>query len=423
MSMNNLFKTVLCSVCVFMCAPAFADEMSIPSGEEIFYNIPQGWQEVENLEQREALIRLTVAALNSNLEKISTFKGRFAVSSDFRYDKSVMNSDGIFDVVFESDPIWHRDFTAEIVSDRGEHKIYRNVKTVSDYFEYEGKRMEREPQILIGTVSIDSPDEYVYSQNGDFFQGVDNELPGHPNLPADNIAWVEQPEYNDNWSYTDNIDPYLCYDPKRWGSLDGVLRFMEGKLGAEQQQVLNERAHVFETTDSAGIKWFRYQQSLNDGLEYNVLWNDSVDFLPVYYAMVTESGAVVAFHQARWDKMNGVFVPVEMVKVVNSESGKPENRYRTVIADVHVNEPVGGNQFSYSALGLNGESLIVNRIEKKVYTLKNGKPVFLAKFNTPSKTPHADLHISKARVMIVVLGLVMVAAGLFLRRRPRLRAD
>ena len=393
-----------------------ADEMSVPSDEELFCNIPQEWSEIEDLEQRKVPIQLAVAALKSNYEKIATYKGNFSIASDFLCDKSLLNSSDGFNLVFESEAVWHQDFATEIVSDQTHNRIYRNAKAADDYYVYKGERIERTPKFLVDTVSIDTPDEYVYMKSGNLHQGIANVLPEHPNVPIDNVAWVEQPEYNDNLSYSENVDPYRYYNPKHWASFDSVLNFMDGKNGSEQQQKFNESAHIFETTDNAGIKWFRYQHFLNDGSEINVLCNESNDFLPVYYAMILENGLTRTFLQVKWENVSEVFVPVEIVNVVNSEKGKLKTRCRTTITNIRINEPVDENQFSYAALGLQGESFIMNQIQKKVYKLKDGKAVFFSDYNTRQDESRQHLKISKTRVLFVISGLVLIFGGLFLRR-------
>lgn len=398
-----------------------ADEIFVPSGEELFYEIPQDWTEIEDLEQRKVPIQLALAALKSNYEKIETLRGDFALASDFRYDKSLLNSTDGFGTVFERDALWHQDFTIEIVSDQTCKKMFRNAKATDDYFVYEGKRIERTPKFLVDTVSIDTPDEYVYVKKGDLYQGVDNELPGHSNVPIDNVAWVEQPEFNDQFSYSENIAPYRYYDPKHWASLDTALNFMDGKNGAELQAKFNESARVFETTDGGGVKWFRYQHFLNDHSEINVLCNDSVDFLPVYYAMVRENGTTITLLQVKWNEINDVFFPHEIMKVINSNDGEPETRYRTSASDIRINEPVNQDQFAYGALGLRGESLIMNQIQKKVYKLKDGKAVFFADYQTKQKDSGKGPPFSPWRVVAVLCGIALVAAGLFLMNRSKKR--
>ncbi len=393
-----------------------ADNIFVPSGEELYCNIPQEWSEIEDLEQRKLPIQLMVTALKSNYQKIATFKGNFALTSALRYDRSLLNSDGSFDIVFESDPLWHREFRTVIVSDQACNKVYRNVKVTDSYFEYEGKRFQQNPETLTGTVSIDTADEYVYLQNGNLYQGVDRELPGHPNIPIDNVAWVEQPEYNDNKSYVDNIDPFRYYDMKYWSSLDMILDVIDGKVWKEQQKIVNDAIRVFETTDEEGVKWFRYQQTLADHSEVNILWHEKSSFLPVYSVLCNESRITDTSLQVKWNEIAGVFVPVEILSVMNSSNGELRTRNQTSITDIHINEPIDENQFSYAALGLQGESFIMNQIQKKVYKLKDGKAVFFSDYNTKQDDTRQHLKISKTRILFVISGLVLIFGGLFLRR-------
>ena len=61
-----------------------ADNIFVPSGEELYCNIPQEWSEIEDLEQRKLPIQLMVTALKSNYQKIATFKGNIALTSALR---------------------------------------------------------------------------------------------------------------------------------------------------------------------------------------------------------------------------------------------------------------------------------------------------------------------------------------------------
>lgn len=416
---KGFLKNLFVLMWLVIAARSYADEMFIPSGEELFYEIPREWSEIKDPDQRKVPIQLMVTALKSNYQTITSFQGNFALASDFRYDKSLLNSDGSFNVIFENDPLWHCDFKAKVISDQNRRQTYRSVNVTESYFEYEGKRFDQKSETLAGTVSIDTPDEYVYLQNGDLYQGIDEELPGHPNIPIDNVAWIEQPEYNDNKSYDDNIDPYRYYDMKYWSSLDMILDALDGKYGEERQKIVSEAIRIFETTDGGGLKWFRYQQILEDHSEVNILWNESSSFLPIYSVLCSATLVPDTLIQIKWDKFDGIFFPVEILSSVHSSQGELKTRYRVSITDIHINEPLDQDQFTYGALGLQGESLIMNQIQKKVYRLKDGKLEFVANYNTKYEKSSEKLKFSRTRILFVVCGFVLVIAGGVLLRRQR----
>ncbi len=396
-----------------------ADEMIVPSEEELLCQIPRDWTEIEDLDQRKVPIQLALAALKSNFEMISTYAAKYTIESDMRQDKSLLNSNGNYQIVFDRDPLWHRKFVTTVISDKNRNKTYRSVEVAEDYLVYEGNKIERDPEFFLNTVSIDTSDEYVYLKSGKLYQGIDTELPGHPNVPIDSVAWIEQPGYNDNKSHDVNVEPYRYYDPSQWASFDYVLDVMDGKYGGDERKKLNETVRIYEAADDSGAKWFRYRHFFDDRSEVNVLMNDTSDFLPIYTAHTSESGLITHFLQVKWGKFNGVFVPVETSTLFKSSQGELRTRPRMSITDIRINEPLDQDQFTYGALGLQGESLIMNQIQKKVYRLKDGKLEFVANYNTKYENTREKLKFSRTRILLVVCGFTLVIAGGVLLRRQR----
>ena len=92
--------------------------------------------------------------------------------------------------------------------------------------------------------------------------------------------------------------------------------------------------------------------------------------------------------------------------------------------DAAVNQPIDPDKFSLKALELPEGGIIDDRVRKKAFEYKNGKPVFLAKYGSTKYMNQEELETlrgGRARIAVVVLGLSLFGAGIFLRLRRRKR--
>jgi hypothetical protein len=125
--------------------------------------------------------------------------------------------------------------------------------------------------------------------------------------------------------------------------------------------------------------------------------------------------------QVRWKKVNNIFFPVESRIVVNKDDGKLSYRRKMTLDDIEINNPIDSKQFSYSVLGLGDGDILVDRIKQQVFTIKNDKPVYLAKFYEKYQTPR-ERGFNRVRMFIMLLGFALIALGIYLKiRRKRIK--
>ena len=391
----------------------YADVFALRQNEDCLFDLPQEWNEVET-EVALAALDLTVSAIESNYQSISTLIVSYSLEMKTAIDKNLVSHLAGESAAFSEDPYRVINATVAIVSDNRNDKLYRDVRYVKDCFEYDGNVIELDVAPASGVKSVGTPENYtVLEEDENLLTGI-KEYPGYPDVPLNQIVRVESPEYAKFAGYPDSLNPYDSYNMIFWASLDHILRTLSGKNGVERQQNLWNNVRVYEATDRDGVKWFRYQQILNNKDELNILWNENSGFLPVFKIVRTEAQTVKDVQQVRWKNVDDVYVPVETYYALYRKNGVI-SQFRKMIADrIEVNKPIDQEKFSLKALEPAKRQLLVDNIQKKIYRFENESPVFLANMNTEYKEKLTHM-ISKKRLAIMIVGFAIICAGLYMR--------
>ena len=226
--------------------------------------------------------------------------------------------------------------------------------------------------IVEDCISVETPQQYMYSKKGELVTGI-KEFPGYPLIPVSQIGRIEPPEYNDNMGYISNLDPFEYYKFEYWSSIDHVLGILEGKYGSEVKDKNFDNVHVYESVDRTGTIWYRYQRFLKSKSEVNILFNSANGFMPLLRVKISKEGGLLEIMQVEWTEIKNIFVPLETSSISYKENGDVYNIRKMQVSNIEVNTPINENNFSISALDLRDGSLLVDRIQQKIYKITNGK--------------------------------------------------
>lgn len=398
---------------------------SLLAGEEPFSTVvngklsdaPKEWTELLG-EQRIAPLHLMIASVEANDNAISTFQGECMIDMIMAADNAVMAELGYKERLSKK-PVSVSRLSVDLISDITANKTFRNARYLDSHYECNGNEIKLDNVGQMDCVSVETPSEFIYKQNEMKFPVSTDipELPDYPDIPLNQLVRVEPREWNTYRSLAKVINLHEYYDLEQWGNLRFVCAVMEGKKDQKQQEKLNEIAHVYETADDAGNRWYRYQCFLENGkLEANLFWSEISGFMPLCDSLTKVSGEIVQLQRVKWETVNDVYLPVETLYVRYSENGEVEHSQRMTISNIKINEPIDPSVFSYQSLDIAEGSMIVDNIRKKIYRYKNGEPVFFSKFNARYKDEPERPRAARWRVILVVIGFAMISIGFYLRR-------
>lgn len=395
-----------------------ADCLKLQEADKFVKNIPSEWTELEADHKTDPLL-LFVAAMDSNFSKIKTYSADYAIESHIPISFSLINSLNISDTIFDKDLMQVVQLVTSVECDLKQGKIYRNAKCLDNHYEYDQNKVELNNMVIEDCVSVESPDQYMYSKKGELLTGI-KEFPGYPLTPVSKIGRIEHPEYNDNIGYISNLDPFEYYKFKYWSSIDYVLNILEGKYGAEVKERNFDNVHVYEAVDQTGTVWYRYQRLLRSKSEVNVIYNSACGFMPLLRVKTSKNGNLLEMVQVEWTEIENVYVPFETSSISYKETGDVYNIRKMHVSNIKINTPINESCFSLSALNLEDGSLLVDRIQQKIYKITNGKAEFMAPFHTDyGKTEKQPLKINRFPVVCSTLGLILIFYAFCLHFKER----
>ncbi|MDR1385522.1 MAG: hypothetical protein LBJ67_16995 [Planctomycetaceae bacterium] len=395
-----------------------ADDIYFPKQEEAYYVIPQNWQLITNNADKLNIMQLLVTTAKNGKNGIDTLKGQLSVQYEGKINNITAKEIDFSTNLLGEKPISHKvDFTIDFTSDLTNERSFRFRKETNSSFNVEGQILKSSNTPPYNTISIVSSNEYIYSFEKEILPTIP-ELPDYPGTENKRVAWRESPEPLVNKTLVEMIDPYEYFDLKKtWGNVESFYEHMKGIHGNLLKEAALKDISLFEAKDEKNNKWYRifYKVSCGGNFdEVNIFWFQEVKFYPVCYLYTNSSHITTNLLQVRWKNINGLLFPVDSYVVSYYNSGDLSYRRKMTMSDVKINEPISPDQFTYSALGLKDDDILVDRIKQTVYTIQNNKPVKLAKFYEKYQTPY-ERNVNIFRFIIIGIGILLMATGVALR--------
>ena len=413
-------------LCFFVGQVLNSQDYVFPPNEEKMVDIPVSWQQISQNDVIPSL-QMLLKISEGTCGRISTISGVFSVEYEEVMSGDYLFGEGLSSV---SEHIQLYDFLLRFCVEKKRNRSFYAKQVLRQIFTASGKDVTPNNVVIMDENTIIADGDYVYTKTSPGIVSAVAELPDFPNLTNKRVAWCESVEGTKTRTLVDFIDPFEYFDTSKWASLDSILDILVGKYGEDKKIDLSESISLFQTTDKSGKKWFRYLQRIilsRDPLEcseLNVFWNEESGFHPVCRVYASSSSTVINLLQLQWKLTDGLYYPVESLAVVYRDDGTLSYRRKMKTSDLVINEPTKEKQFAYSALGLGDGDVLVDRIKQQVFTIKNDKPVFLAKFYEKYKTSDERV-ISRFRLVTMGLGIVLIIIGLFLiylrKRKNRLQ--
>ncbi len=244
-------------------------------------------------------------------------------------------------------------------------------------------------------------------------------LPDNPEAQNKHVAFRESTEEAKNQAHGDLLDPTKFFgvndERQFWDILGQYVDAERGGHGSNLPLKLEEAS-------KDGNRYYRTQMSFEKPeLHVTMVWSAAAGFNPVSFAMSSDPAGerLLSVKQWEWRKSDDIYIPDSHREVSYfAQDGLVNYRRDVALTDSKLNQPIDPDLFTYRGLGMGDGDLIVDRIKKVVFIIKNGEAVKLANFKEGA-TPASSAGISLPMLMTSLSAIaLLVLLAVRLRRKP-----
>jgi hypothetical protein len=368
------------------------------------------WVKV-NASGRHDILDMLMKQLQGNYERIRTVKAKYSIqqeqpvskSSETRVDKAA-NAKGRLTMSTR--------FDMTFAIDMKTGNIYRSKDNSEVTWLREGSR---EPVSfanakVINERSIVTTEHYMHFNEKNVVPEL-SALPGNPRAMRKRVAYIDTTQFAEQQHLGDMPDIRLFY---AWGQVMPWVALRHVATLPKDSKDFD----IYEAAGSNGASWYRLTRALADEHYLSIVFDPEHGMSPVSHVLaLDESGQKPRFTQRwRWANSDGIYVPAE-AEVSIFEEGKRTTHRKATLQSCTFNSSLDAEQFSYQALGIKNDDIVVDNINKQVLVAENDKLVKLADFGEeyilPSETKWA---MSYRRKVIMLVVLTLLLAGLVVSR-------
>jgi hypothetical protein len=394
--------------------------------------VSANWREVP-LSARLAILRLLEEQTKGNYERIITWKGAYRVQAQQHLSKEAVKMNVA--PMVRSNPrgeqrrpasplVQSFNYVQLFAIDISTGSVYRARDTVNLKWLDDSREWKIPSAVPIEERSIVTSEEYIHFPPKTVWPEFEA-VAGFPRAQYKHAAFRDAPEKAANKHFGDLMDPRCFF------GLDSGAKFWEG-LNLVIQGLQEGRAgvlSVYEAVDSRR-PCYRIVRELQGpgGASKRYLtsvWDSEQGFNAVSLTASRDASGkeLVTRRNWSWVRSGGVYVPAGVDEALyDARSGRLTYHREVKLEQSAVNEPLDPAQFTYKALGLRDDDLVMDRIENVCYVMHDGNLVKVADFGDKYKPG-----IGKGSWLPIVLCSVTIAflAAIVLfswRRRARHRS-
>jgi hypothetical protein len=429
--LNMFFCKVYFGFVVFMFATIVAATFSLAESlppvtaieHEKIGGLPTQWTPVPR-EDYIKVVKLLQAQNQSNLANLHTVKGVYAVESSSYYSTKDMASAGLSSSV---DAIKTLSFDLDFVADVKRNYIFRKKIVTGHVFRRADNNEEINAKNVRAMQHISVMKNDTYVEHNMQRHGEYREMPDYPDLLDKTVAKKAWSTKIKNWQaeYPNPLEPL---DHMNWDPFDVAIRSLLSKNAAIMKTMATS-FFIFEADsveNGKKLKWYSFQVISDDTtfhrkVVHRTFWSEASGFNPVglVFNEIKNDGSEKFFSllKADWKNFGGVFVPSMYLTVLYLP---PNDRFvssrRITAKDLVVNAPLSADQFEFSALGLKDGDYLLDGTNKRIYSIQDNKPVYVARFHAKYKSP-GERRTNTVRLIILVAGFVLIAIGVYMKIR------
>ena len=367
---------------------------------------------------RDATLKLLLAEMRSNFDKIQTWKGEYSFQDKVRMTSKMMNDMfGTERQAGASDVLRIEQGTILFALDSKENLLYTSFQLKRQEAretggDFEDVQLPVDRQLFFQK-SLISQDDYVsFEPNMQFSRFLD--LPSEEGeLTA--VAFREATEKSKGLQESVVVDPRFFYGTNDrtffWNDLQACIDFDMVSTSTEIRRITSEKGTHYQVDLMAP---FGQDQSRMVG---TYEFAEEYGYNPISFSFGAMNATPLKEISWEYRLENGIYVPSRIRSVSISGDGKLIRFERILeLQNVTLNKKIDSNTFTYTGIGLKDGDRIVDRIERIGLVIRNGQPVKFADFgdiselSTTSSKPQRPL-----RPVMIGLGLALIALGVYLK--------
>jgi hypothetical protein len=378
------------------------------------------WKAVGTAEKADVL-QLLVLHMAGNYDKIRTWSGSYTQHFDAEYGpemlakaKAKKNVQEKMQAVFESVCTFDIDFASNecrLAVEEGKQR----------YYDPKSNRPIESPlaRVLVERCIV-TPEHYIRFEPDEHYRDL-IPLIKH-NLPPKRAAFRGAPRESQLSLFSDFVDPrfFFCIAGrvKIWEEYTGsFIPAFQGKLGSETKDAFNRMLDISKAV-RGGEVWYRVKfQSPEKGYRIKEYTHASSAGFNVIGAVTWQGDSPSHLYSWRYKQIDGIYVPSKVTLQYHNLQKKRVLELR----DCVLNKPIPSSQFSYLALGLCDDDLIMDNIEKVAYKFKSGERMRLAGYGEPPVRAESSKALGKAWQLTILISLLVLLMAIFARRQYRKR--
>jgi hypothetical protein len=333
---------------------------------------------------------MLAARSRSNYEKIKSWKGSYRFSV-----RQYLNKDfvaGLPVPTGKAEPLMQEfEFDEKFAVDTASGDLYRDKTNGSMRFQRIGSN---EPFVIpnVGPGygrSVITEDRCLEFRPDE--RATTAFLPDHPEAQNKRIVSCYPRREHERMLAGDAPDPreFFNTDPgnQLWSGAELYAQALRGRHGMEQFKEVARRLTI-SAADGPGGRWYWEQTRLNGpdaakDLYSTVIWSPQAGYNPVLHFLSwnTPDGLRESMSEWQWKDLDGTQIPSAFTSATyHAPDGGLSNERTAKLHDCVLNEPLDPHQFDYQGLGASDGDVIVNYIDRVVYSFRGGKTVKLGNF-------------------------------------------
>lgn len=387
------------------------------------------WREVAS-SSVQPVLEMILSQVRGNYGRIQTWTGSYAVQSQRYFSPDRVNAtfagripDHVSALIM--DMAYSQQFAIDIES----AKIFRSKDTSQlKWISASSHSTVKIPGVdAIEDNSIVTNDSYLHFSPKSSASNY-TVLPDHPDAQHKRAAYRLAPEKARGQHYGDLMDPRAFYSVSGgkmfWEELGDYARAVQETSTGPLSKELGERIKVYEAESEHALSYgmvVRLEDRRQGGDVFmSSVWQEASGFNPVSFRIAADAvgKATRSLTGWRWRKVGDIFVPSEVSSTMYDEATGRVDYHRVARQeDVQINRPLDPHQFDYQALGLEEGELVLDKVSREVFAIRNGEAIKLGNFGDSYRRSSAG------RVTMAVVGvlgfLCLAVIVLSLRRRQK----
>lgn len=378
-------------------------------------------------DSRDAVLDILCQSTKGNYERIRTWKVTYDVVQKERLTEDYVSK--VYGAYLAKDDqtaiVKKHEFTIDVTLDMSSGKVFRDKTTQAiSYSKEDSGNPVKLPGSPLDERSIVTSDQFMHFAPGRTWSPP--EVAGYPQAKNKPTAFRDSVEKARRGHRGDLVDPRFFFgwseDDYFWRAFSTVAAGLKGNMGVDVKRQYAEVIEVYEANQPEG-KWYRVRINLGNMFATSI-WSPANGYYPV--SQVLSKGAsnevLLAATLWQWQAVDGIFLPW-MVKEMSysGPNGAINYERQAKVLKCTLNDVLEAHQFDYKALGLSNGDLVVDNMERTVYTIKDLEMVRLAAFGEKYAPPSE--RVFPYRWLLIGLNAIIVVMILVFIVRKRLSGN